>query len=910
MEMPTGKKRRRENDDDADLPSAPLSTPPYTHFSNTIEPPSTTSEDMIDPYLNLDASSYRYVTELQDAEATSDANLDLQDFNPPPDDPFDVFNDPSKFASLFQSHVAEEDDQPAEPSKPLDSDNTLQPKQPEQPEVNTDALMSNTTNQTVTCPPAQPAEPVPTISDDGVNISSPMGYATNVFDLAFKDPEIANGIARLEAYCSQTEDPSENERASNEAAQTYTGGAEGHQPAMTANTPKGKPIASQGQWAASAPARINHPVANTNTFISPPTSRRHQRRPSPKKTPTRTSSQMVKGYATMPQLKSSQNMPSSRPGNHTMANVSFNDMSPPAPKRVRPNKTRQETGYLTFNNPHGEVVFSEVDSIMAGFGDFLNRHSITGLQNQRVAANQQPLYTGMGPFTLSTYFANPVNFKNNQWIGSSMSNLAPPLSEIRQQTGYDYPVPRVSGILASIEQAQDLLRQKQQAKTTMMGTQLHHQLSAEVQPPRPVSRSAQQQTQAYQNTHVQNNTKVYQNIPVQHQSHIYQSTPIQNQSHFSKSTPVRKQSQVQQNGSTKRHTNGTQRNAAQHQIPAPQNGYVQQQTQVGLNYPVQQQTPVRQNFMADHLQHQAVNSPAGHLQPQTQHQVQFAPQMHYQKQTPQIQSSPVTPGSPRTGMGLSASRQYNMRDVTPTPAPRRTPASRPTSHLSTAVVNAQVQPQPALTKTVSAPAVAPIEKPVQSVENPPSIQVPDVVTPQKNEVEPSAPASGTEQYSTGNTPMDFLDWNMTTTPAGPAPTVTSADLMISNLDPPEVANTNTNVHAIPELDLTPPLNANPSSETEATLLALGVDLSNFAHTPQPAVLTPAVVENEASAPAITANNNDSTPPHVINGVDGSSLGTSVDNTDLGLPSEGLPGFEFDFDMFNESQPFNSGDRGF
>ncbi|KAL6247590.1 hypothetical protein RBB50_005936 [Rhinocladiella similis] len=711
---------------------------------------------MIDPSL-FDASSYRYVTDIQDTEPTSSANFDLQDFNPSPDDPFDIFNDPSKFVSLLQSEIAEEDGQPGEPSKPFDADNALRH---DTYESNLEFLKPSATAQPVRSPTTKQVVPASTISNVCEQAFLPekllntQDFANLAFDMSFKDPApdtSANHAALLATLYPQNGTSSKKERGSYETTQTYTRSAQGHQPAIGVKTPKRKPITGPGQLPASAPARGNHPGAITNAFISPLASNQQHRRPankpSPKKTPMRAPSQMVKGYATMPQPRSLQNMPFSTPGNRNMAGVSFNGVSQPASKRVRTNKPQQQTGYITFDNPRGELGFSEVDSIMEGFGDYLKRHSNARVNSRRAAAKYQPFYGGMGSFSLSTYFADPVNFQNNQWIGRSMDDPEPPLSQIRQQTGYDFPIPRVSGILASVKEAEDLLRRKNQADNIAKNPQPYRQLPKSTQPPGPVLCPVQRQTQAYQNTHDDN-------IP---ELNLALASDINPTFETEAGDLLQRKNQA---------GNMTMNTQSYYQLTTA--------TQPSDPVPcsVQEQTPTYQNTHVDDV--------------------------------------------PELNLALAS-------DINLTFETEANDLLQQNNHANNIAMNPQPYNQ------------------LATATQPPG----------------TVPCSVQEQTPTYQ---------------------------------------NTHVDDVPELNLALASEINPTSETEAALMALGVDVSDFVHTPQPTTLAPALGENESLEPVVMSTNTESDPPH--------------DDMGLGLPSEGLPGFEFDFDMFNENQAFNPNDWGF
>ncbi|KAJ9501745.1 hypothetical protein H2202_002707 [Exophiala xenobiotica] len=79
-------------------------------------------------------------------------------------------------------------------------------------------------------------------------------------------------------------------------------------------------------------------------------------------------------------------------------------------------------------------------------------------------------------FPLSTYFSDPANHANFKWLGRKFGDPDPPPSLIRQMTGYDFPIPSVSGVLYPMAQAHEMM-EKRRARAMETGMGMDNQIN-------------------------------------------------------------------------------------------------------------------------------------------------------------------------------------------------------------------------------------------------------------------------------------------------------------------------------------------------------------------------------------------------------------------------------------------------
>ncbi len=519
-----------------------------------------------------------------------------------------------------------------------------------------------------------------------------------------------------------------------------------------------------------------------------------------------------------------------------------NGVSPPPAKRARSNTTNGND-LLTNFNAHQDNQHDATDDLLSGFRAYLEEKAANPPNIDQLVANIQtqqerrpPRVVGVGVvYPLSTYFSDPANYANFKWLGRKYGDPDPPPSLIRQQTGYDFPIPSVSGILYPMAQAHEMM-EKRRARATAMGMGMDYQFNGQ--------------------------------MGVNNFDQSFGPGPVNNHNQF---------------------------------------------------------------------HDQGFNPNAGYLHPQMQAQTHghVPPQMRYPGRTPPLQPSPMTPGTPHTGMGFPNS--FSGRQVTPTPSQRRPSLMRQCATISP--IQAPVEdlgqyqgPRPSLPNMTAAPSTNTMNGIGQYLPNEQTNPIPPPQTPANGPYQVHAgspPGSTSSQYSTGNTPparpgKDLP--NLSTTPTGLIPNVNPFDNLETNTNPSMGMN---NLES-PSKETSNQLEAN----TEAALLAVGADVIDFA----PAATNNNPVPSNAdaattSAPATTTAT--TTPPRSISGYDGANSGTdrhtkvttnmNVTDTDEGhglfnfnpFPFDGegedgidLDGWSSDGLLFDEGRPFNAGDWGF
>ncbi|KIW14829.1 hypothetical protein PV08_07614 [Exophiala spinifera] len=629
-------------------------------------------------------------------------------------------------------------------------------------------------------------------------------------------------------------------------------------------------------------------------------------------------------------------------------NTPFGDVYQPAAKRVRSSKTRQETtGYVTFDSPHSEIVFSEVDSIMAGFGEYLKLRANGGgaKKNQGVAANREGMDSEMGPLALSTHFIDPANYRKNQWIGRSMNHPEPAPSLLRQQTGFDYPVPKVTGILASIEEAEELHRRQQQpGNMTTITTQPKIMLSPGTQPRDPVPRPVQLPEKSYQNVPVLNQFQPRQTSSVQRPSPGFQRQNYAPQPTRAEVYPlVQKQMRVPGQATPVQHpSSGLQHNTP---VPLPTRAeiytLVQKQMQVpgqatSIQHPspgLQHNTPVPQPTRAEiyalvqkHIQVPDQTASVQRPSPGLQHNTPVPQPTPVYQYSPSVRNQMQEPGQAASIQHPSPGLQHNTTVPRLTPVYQYSPIVQNQVQVPTPTASASVQhPLSGLQPSTPVPEPTTVYQYPDPVQNQNQIQVPE--QPSSASVQHPSPGLNastpilqpTPVYQHTTSVQDQIQIQMpdqtasvsvqhpspSVQPPTPVPEPTSVYQYTTPVQDQPDQNASASVqdedpsssHGL-EQQHNP--DVEPATETEAALLALGVDVSDFAQLPPPEPEAAAFVENEAGLPS------DALPEFNFDEFDMFNKNHAV--TSL---SDALPELNFDeFDMFNENQPYNPSDWGF
>jgi hypothetical protein len=155
---------------------------------------------------------------------------------------------------------------------------------------------------------------------------------------------------------------------------------------------------------------------------------------------------------------------STTPSDHTLNNM---DMSPPPAKRARSNTTNGSDLLANFNT-HQDSQNDATDDLLSGFQAYLEEKKANPPNINQLVANFQaqqerwpPRVMGVGVvYPLSTYFSDPANHANFKWLGRKFGDPDPPPSLIRQMTGYDFPIPSVSGVLYPMAQAHEMMEKR------------------------------------------------------------------------------------------------------------------------------------------------------------------------------------------------------------------------------------------------------------------------------------------------------------------------------------------------------------------------------------------------------------------------------------------------------------------
>ncbi|KAK5549162.1 hypothetical protein LTR23_000992 [Exophiala sp. CCFEE 6169] len=467
METPTAKKRRRGDTGELNHASnsslgqrQALTTSPSSvmgaHFTNP--------NDMVDPAL-LNPSPYRYVTDITDTDPLGVDTGGLQDFDSGVlEDPFGAFDaHPSDFVSLMKS---------------VSGDNATEMGMHDT--TFGDSLLPQVSQATIQPEPLAPASSTsstsrpPVITSHGAILDdwpedhmNHEDFIKDCFSVPFTDPDEPVSKVSQSGPSSKKDSTQPNGKTSKKGEKSLNGSNPVPRSNSTVKTPKNKPTDNIGRAPASAPPRTKYPTSASSYGLGfPPTSGSAQRRPStnvsPKSTPIRGPSAAARNASSNPaQRQPSMNTTSF---DHTLNNIG---MSPPPAKRARSNTTNG-SDLLTNSNTHQDSQNDATDDLLSGFRAYLEEKKANPPNINQLVANfqaqqerQPPRVMGVGVvFPLSTYFSDPANHANFKWLGRKFGNPDPPPSLIRQMTGYDFPIPSVSGVLYPMAQAHEMMEKR------------------------------------------------------------------------------------------------------------------------------------------------------------------------------------------------------------------------------------------------------------------------------------------------------------------------------------------------------------------------------------------------------------------------------------------------------------------
>jgi hypothetical protein len=475
METPTGKKRRRGDTGElnhASNPSSSSSQGPRqaltTSPSSVMGAHFTNPNNMVDPAL-LHSSPYRYVSDITDTDTFGVDTGGLQDFDSGVlEDPFGAFDaHPSDFVSLMKSvsgdnatEMGMHDTTFGDSLLPQVSQATIQPEP-----------LAPTSFTSSTSRPPIIISHGPILDDWPEDHMSHEDFIKDCFSVPFTDPdEPVSKVAQ--SGPSSKKSPQPNGKTSKKREKSLNGSNPVPRSTSTVKTPKNKPVDNIGRAPASAPPRTKYPTSTSSYGLGfPPTTGSAQRHPStnvsPKSTPIRGPSAAARNALSNPaQRKPSMN---TTPFDHTLNNM---DMSPPPAKRARSNTTNG-SDLLTNFNTHQDSHNDATDDLLSGFRAYLEEKKANPPNINQLVANFQaqqerrpPRVMGVGDvYPLSTYFSDPANHANFKWLGRKFGDPDPPPSLIRQITGYDFPIPSVSGVLYPMAQAYEMM-EKRRARAT------------------------------------------------------------------------------------------------------------------------------------------------------------------------------------------------------------------------------------------------------------------------------------------------------------------------------------------------------------------------------------------------------------------------------------------------------------
>ncbi|KAK5453506.1 hypothetical protein LTS15_006691 [Exophiala xenobiotica] len=469
METPTGKKRRRGDTGEFNHASNPpssssqgprqaLTTSPSSvmgaHFTNP--------NGMIDPAL-LNSSQYQYVSEITDTDTFGVDTGGLQHFaSGVLEDPFGAFDaHPSDFVSLMKS---------------VSGDNATEMGMHDT--AFGDSLLPEVSQATIQPEPLAPTSSTsrpPIITSHGAVLDdwpedhmSHEDFIKDCFSVPFTDPdEPVNKVTQSGPSSKKCYSTQPNGKTSKKGEKSFNGSNPIPRSTSTVKTPKNKPVVDTGRAPASAPPRTKYPISTSSYELGfPPTSGSAQRRPStnvsPKSTPIRGPSAAARNASSNPaQRQLSMN---TAPFDHTLNSIG---MSPPPAKRARSNTTNG-SDLLTNFNTHQDSQNDATDDLLSGFRAYLEEKRANPPNINQLVANIQaqqerrpPRFMGVGVvYPLSTYFSDPANHANFKWLGRKFGDPDPPPSLIRQMTGYDFPIPSVSGVLYPMAQAYEMMEKR------------------------------------------------------------------------------------------------------------------------------------------------------------------------------------------------------------------------------------------------------------------------------------------------------------------------------------------------------------------------------------------------------------------------------------------------------------------
>ncbi|KAK7897236.1 hypothetical protein LTR67_005125 [Exophiala xenobiotica] len=490
METPTGKKRRRG--DTGEL--KPASNPPSSSSQGprralTTSPSSvmgahfTNPNGMIDPTL-LNSSHYQYVSEMADTDTFGVDTGGLQDFDSGVlEDPFGAFDaHPSDFVSLMKSVTGDNatemgihDSTFGDSLLPQVSQATIQPEP-----------LAPTSSPSSTSRPPVITSHGPILDDWPEDHMSHEDFIKDCFSVPFTDPDEPVSKVTQSGHSSKKGSSQPNGKTSKKGEKSFNGSSPVPRFTSTVKTPKNKPVDSIGRAPTSAPPRTKYPTSTSSYELGfPPTSGSAQRRPStnvsPKSTPMRGPSAAARNSSSNPaQRQPSMNTTSF---DHTLNNIG---MSPPPAKRARSNTTNG-SDLLTKFNTHQDSQNDETDDLLSGFRAYLEEKKANPPNINQLVANfqaqqerQPPRVMGVGVvFPLSTYFSDPANHANFKWLGRKFGDPDPPPSLIRQMTGYDFPIPSVSGVLYPMAQAHEMMG-KRRARAMETGVGMDSQFNGQM----------------------------------------------------------------------------------------------------------------------------------------------------------------------------------------------------------------------------------------------------------------------------------------------------------------------------------------------------------------------------------------------------------------------------------------------